>query len=46
MKRPKKTSAKLRKGESKVGGGPSDMYNQEIPKHIVKKRLKKKKKRK
>ena len=44
MKKPKKTGAKLRSGEKKLGGGPADMYNQEIPKAVVKKRLKKKKK--
>lgn len=43
MKKPKTTRAKLRNGEKKLGGGPADMYNQEIPAHIVKKRLKKKK---
>ena len=44
MKKVKKTKAKLPAAEKKLGGGPADMYNQEIPTHIVKKRLKKKKK--
>lgn len=42
MKKSRKTRAKLRGKEKKLGGGPADMYNQEIPKRIVNKRKKKK----